>query len=236
MSSKVRTVQHHVYVYVDLVCLTITDKKLHVLTVERQSAQSGMLAIPGGLLEDDEDLAEAAARELLEETGIRVDPRAIHQIGAFGHPDRDTRYGRAISIAFLALVPEPDEPFAGSDARTSRFVPFSQTQKAGVMEFDHREILKAASRLARRLLEDTPIATQFCGREFTMTDLRDVYQAVLGHEVDKANFRKKVEAARGFVEQIDFLQSQSSGAGRPSRLFKRGLAKELNPPIRFRFK
>lgn len=107
MASSKRTVQHQTYVYVDLVCLTIKDRELQVLTVERQTAKKGMLAIPGGLLEDHEDLAEAAVRELREETGISLKPSEIHQIGAYGHPERDTRYGRAISVAYLALIPTP---------------------------------------------------------------------------------------------------------------------------------
>ena len=234
MTKRTRTVQHHLYLYVDLVCLTIKDEQLHVLTVERQTAAAGMLAIPGGLLEDHEDLPDAAARELHEETGIKVDARAIHQIGAYGHPERDTRYGRAVSVAFMALVPHPDKPLAGSDARASKFVPVSHTQRSGVMEFDHKLIIKDACSLARRLVEDTPIATQLCGQEFTMTDLRGVYEGSLGYEVDPANFRKKVEAVDGFVDQIDYIQSQPSGAGRPARLFHRGSVKELNPPIRFR--
>jgi 8-oxo-dGTP diphosphatase len=234
MSKNERTVQLGTYLYVDLVCLTIFDSRLHVLTVERKTAQDGKRAIPGGLLEETENLPDAAVRELQEETGLKVDIKSVHQIGAYGAPDRDTRYGRAVTVAYLALIPNPESPLAGSDARDSKFIPFDLTQKPGVMEFDHREIIRDARRLARRLIEDTPIATQFCGREFTMTELRSVYEAILGYEVDAANFRKKVEAVDGFVEQIDYLQSQPTGAGRPARLFHRGSVKELNPPIRFR--
>lgn len=236
MAPRTRTAQLRTYVYVDLVCLTIKDRELHVLTVERSSAAPGLLAIPGGLLEEDESPAEAAVRELYEETGLKVDARNIHQIGAYGEPGRDTRYGRAISIAYLALVPEPTRPLAGSDARASSFVPVSQTQRKGVMEFDHKDIIRDACELAERLLEDTPIAAQFCDRQFTVTDLRHVYEAILGHEVDPANFRKKVEAVKGFLVPVADVESLHSGAGRPARMYRKGSVRELNPPVRFRTK
>jgi 8-oxo-dGTP diphosphatase len=251
MASLKRTVQHQTYVYVDLVCLTLKDrepkirdrptKELFVLTVERQTAKKGMLALPGGLLEDSEDLAEAAVRELREETGIALTPGEIHQIGAYGHPDRDTRYGRAISVAFLALIPHPDTPLAGSDARGSSFVPYALTQLLGKMEFDHKKIIYDARELALNLLEDTPIATQFCAKNFTMTDLRNVYEAVLDHTVDPANFRKKVESIENFVAPVPNLESTHKGAGRPAQVYKLVNQKpkdrkKLNPPVRFRTK
>jgi 8-oxo-dGTP diphosphatase len=236
MAQPKRTVQHQMYVYVDLVCLTIRDRELHVLTVERQSAEKGMLALPGGLLEEDEGLAEAAVRELREETGISVSPGSIHQIGAYGDPERDTRYGRAVSIAHLALIPHPDQPLAGSDARGSAFVPYSLTQRKGTMEFDHRDIIRDAREVARRLMEDTPIATHFCDKHFTMTELRHVYEAILEDKVDPANFRKKIEAVDGFLVPVPNLESTHSGAGRPAKMFRRSSIRELNPPVRFRTK
>jgi 8-oxo-dGTP diphosphatase len=236
MAQPKRTVQHQMYVYVDLVCLTIRDRELHVLTVERQSAEKGMLALPGGLLEEDEGLAEAAVRELREETGISVSPGSIHQIGAYGDPERDTRYGRAISIAHLALIPHPDKPLPGSDARGSSFVSYAHTQRKGTMEFDHKDIIRDARDLALRLIEDTPVATQFCDKHFTMTDLRHVYEAILDYEVDPANFRKKIDAVDGFVVPLPNVESTHSGAGRPARMFRRSSIRDLNPPVRFRTK
>jgi 8-oxo-dGTP diphosphatase len=104
------------------------------------------------------------------------------------------------------------------------------------MEFDHKLIINDACQLAERLLEDTPVATQFCEKYFTITHLRTVYEAILGHKVDAANFRKKIEAVNGFVVPVGTTNSLSTGAGRPARVYKKGPSKELNPPVRFRTK
>jgi len=234
VTTHQRTVQHDFYVYVDTVVLTIIDRVLHVLVVQRRDAKKGAFALPGGLVEAHEDLADAACRELQEETGLRVSPRQLHQIGAYGEPTRDTRFGRAITVAYLAMIPTPEVPDAGSDASDAQFIEYRRARSRGVMEFDHRNIVGDARRLARQQLEDTPIALDFCHKEFTLSDLRQVYEAFYQRDLDPANFRRKVEAIPDFVVPMDFVSSLSSGAGRPARLYRRGNAKFLYPPIHFR--
>ncbi len=233
MSTQKRTVQHNFYVYVDTVVFTVADNTLKVLVVKRQTAEDGWYALPGGLVEEGEDLADAASRELFEETGIEVAARDLRQIGAFGHPNRDTRFGRAITVAFLAMIPFPDDPTAGSDAEDPHFIDYRMARKPGVMEFDHRDIIGSARRLARGQLENTPIALEFCHREFTMTELRGVYEAFYQRALDPANFRRKVEAIEGFVQRQEFVASTES-AGRPARLYRGGPVRTLYPPILFR--
>lgn len=234
MASQQRTVQHDFYVYVDTVVLTIIDRVLHVLVVQRRDAKRELFALPGGLVEPNEDLADAAARELREETGLVVASRQLHQIGAYGDPKRDTRFGRAITIAYLAMIPTPDVPEAGSDATSARFIEYRRARTRGVMEFDHRNIVGDARRLARQQLEDTSIALDFCHKEFTLSDLRQVYEAFYQRDLDPANFRRKVEAIPDFIRPMDFVSTAPTGAGRPARLYQRGHAKYLYPPIYFR--
>ncbi|MEZ5189262.1 MAG: NUDIX hydrolase [Microbacterium sp.] len=93
----------------DLVVLTIRDRALHVLLVERGIEPAvGQWALPGGFVLPDEDPETTAYRELAEETGVSTGPH-LEQVRTYGHPARDPR-GRVVTIAWLALAPDLAEP------------------------------------------------------------------------------------------------------------------------------
>ncbi len=100
---------------------------------------AGSWALPGGFVDPDEDLEQAARRELVEETGV-IAP-VMRQIGAFGDPGRDPR-GRAVSVAFLAVLDTTTAARAGDDAADARWFPMDQLPKR--LAFDHAAILAAA--------------------------------------------------------------------------------------------
>jgi 8-oxo-dGTP diphosphatase len=201
--------------------------------MHRPDAAAGKWALPGGLVADGEDLPDTAVRIVKRETGLSVNKSDLIQVGAYGKPDRDSRW-RAISVAYTVLVPEPDElhPLEYSD--NAEFIPYRTLRDKPVLEFDHRVIIRDARRTARQQLEDTPIALRFCREEFTLTELRWVYEAFVLDKVDPANFRRKVEAAKDFLIPLDDVTYSTTEPGRPARLYKGGRAKYLNPPIRFR--
>ncbi len=132
-------------VMVDVVALAPVEGALHVLCVRRGSPPyEGRWALPGGYLEVDEDLAPAAARELQEETGVEVAPEALRQLGAYGEPGRDPR-GRAVSVAFLALLEEDSPARGGSDAADAQWLPVADLVADDAPEelaFDHAVILR----------------------------------------------------------------------------------------------
>ena len=221
--------REHVLLFltVDLAILTVRDHLLHVLVIERgHDPYRGQDALPGGFLHEGEDLLSAAERELCEETGL--DGRALHleQLGTYGAPDRDPR-GRVVSVAYLAIAPNLPVPAAGSDARSARWAPVGQVR--GGLAFDHAQILEDAVERARTRLEFTTLATAFCGREFTIGDLRRVYEVVWNTPVDPRNFSRKVANTEGFVQPTGGKRIPDTG--RPAALYRRGPAQTLNPPL-----
>ncbi|GHJ47720.1 NUDIX hydrolase [Catellatospora sp. TT07R-123] len=212
---------------VDLAILTVRDGVLNVLAIERAKPPfQDQAALPGGFLREGEDLVQAAWRELREETALDGETLHLEQLGIFGAPDRDPR-GRVVSVAYLALAPNLPVPTAGSDASAAQWRPVADV--TGCLAFDHDEILAVALERARSRLEFTTLATAFCDKEFTMGDLREVYQVVWGEPVDPRNFSRKVLNTEGFVEPSGGRRAQDTG--RPAALYRRGPAARLNPPI-----
>ena len=213
---------------VDLVLLTIRDGALQVLLIRRGiPPYQGQWALPGGFVLPGEDLGEAAARELREETGL--DPQAGHleQLATYGRPDRDPR-GRVVTVAYLALLPDLPAPVAGSDAAGAAWRPYQEVADGG-LAFDHDRILGDGIERARAKLEYTPLATAFCAPEFTIADLRGVYETVWRTTIDARNFHRKVTGAEGFVEPTGGTTVRDRG--RPAQLFRRGPATLLHPPL-----
>jgi 8-oxo-dGTP diphosphatase len=217
------------YVTVDLVVLTIRDGVLCALVVKRGSEPfEGRWALPGGFVEPDENLADAARRELEEETSVRLEQARLEQLASYGDPDRDPR-GRVVSVAWLAVVPRGTDPTAGSDAAEAEWRPVESLLDGDEMAFDHRQILGDGVERARSKLEYTALATAFVAPEFTIADLRSVYEVVWGVALDPGNFHRKVTGA-GFLEPTG--KSVQRGPGRPAGSFRhvRG-ADELYPPL-----
>ncbi len=239
-----------VAVTIDVVALTIRDGALHVLLVRRGAPPyEGRWALPGGFVKRDggdrpEDLDSAAARELAEETGVRADGLSrihLEQLAAYGTPGRDPRM-HVVSIAYLAFAPEMPEPEAGSDAADAAWVPVGAlgltgagTQTPGTtrrLAFDHARILSDGLERARAKLEYTPLATTFCAPEFTIPELRAVYETVWGEELHAGNFHRKVLSVPGFVEGTGATAERTGRRGGPKpRLYRAGDARLLHPAL-----
>lgn len=215
---------------VDLVVLTIRGGRLQVLVVERgEEPYVGQLALPGGFVRPNEDLPTAAARELAEETGIAESASHLEQLATYGRPDRDPRM-RVVSVAYLGLVPDLPDPVAGTDAAASRFMSVDPLLKRPRrLAFDHGTILADGVERARAKLEYSALAAAFCSGQFTVAELRAVYEAVWGVELDPRNFHRKVTGTPGFLTPTGITTTR--GGGRPAQLFTRGPTSQLNPPI-----
>lgn len=216
---------------VDLVLLTIRDGSLQILLVERAIEPfKGSWALPGGFVLEDEDLDDAARRELAEETGMDDVPGHLEQLRTYAAPRRDPRQ-RVITVAHLGLLPDLPSPVAGSDAARAAWWPVSELidDDGPPLAFDHARIVADGVERARSKLEYTTLATSFVAEPFTLAELRLVYEAVWGVALDPGNFRRKVLSTPGFV--VDTATRTSAGRGRPASLYRRGPATDLHPAM-----
>lgn len=220
-------------VTVDVVLLTIHDDALCTLLIERALPPfDSKFALPGGFILQGEDLADAARRELSEETGL-TPLGHLEQLRTYGPLGRDPR-GPILSVAYLLLAPSFDLPSAGGDARSAQWVPVDTILTKQIsLAFDHAQILHDGVERARAKLEYSGLATAFCPEEFTIEQLRRVYETVWGTPLDPRNFHRKATGTKGFIEPTG---NTSSGIGRPAALYRAADSVSsgttiLHPPI-----
>jgi 8-oxo-dGTP diphosphatase len=196
---------------VDVVIFTVRDEILQVLLVRRGVEPfAGSWAIPGGFVIEDEALEDAARRELREETGAR--DVYLEQLYTFGDPGRDPR-GRVVTVAYYALV-SPDRLAirAGSDAADARWFDVAAVAD---LAFDHASILRYALERLRSKVEYSTVAFELLPEKFTLSDVQAVFETILGRELDKRNFRRKLK----LLDVLTELEEWEHGANRPARLY-----------------
>jgi 8-oxo-dGTP diphosphatase len=156
----------------------------------------GMWALPGGPLASDEDLDAAASRNLADTTGL--EPKYLEQLYAFGNVDRSVgqvNAERVVSIVYWALVGSKEARQVIQDVNVHWFTADTLPDLA----FDHNIIVDYALNRLRNKIEYARIAHGFLGETFTLAQLREVYEAVLGRALDPGNFRRTVEASGEIV-------------------------------------
>ncbi len=212
-------------VTVDLVILTVRDQHLCALVWRREAEPySGRWALAGGFIRLEEDLSAAAARVLAQRAGLEGAPVHLEQLQTYGYPDRDPRQ-RVVSVAYLGIAPDLPAP---TQAQMS-WQPVSSLAASPAMAFDHARILSNGVERARAKLEYTTLGAAFCPDEFTVAELRRVYEIVWGTPLDPRNFHRKVTGAEDFL--LPTGASTTRDGGRPARLYQRGPAEPLHPPM-----
>ena len=188
-------------VTVDVAVFTIREDALQVLLIGRaEDPFKGALALPGGFVKPGEDLDQAAARELAEETGLRDGVWHLEQLASYGAPDRDPRM-RVVTVAYWAICADLPAPRAGGDAAAATLVPVEEIESRNVrLAFDHERVVRDAVERTRSKLEYTALAAKFCPPEFTIAELRRVYEAVWSTRLDPGNFQRNVQES-GVLEK-----------------------------------
>jgi 8-oxo-dGTP diphosphatase len=205
------------WVTVDLVVLAIRDDDLCALTVP---GEAGGWALPGAYVTDDEDLLATARRSL---RGVAEgDASHIEQLASYGAPHRDPRQ-RTVSVAYLVLL----RPDAHCD-EGARLRPVSELL-GGLGACDHAAILADGVERVSAKFEYTPLATALCPPEFTVGELRRVYEVVWGMPLDPRNFHRKVTGAHAFL--LPTGRTTTRQGGRPAQLYRAGSVQLLNPPM-----
>ncbi len=164
------------------------EKELKILLIERAGEPfRGEWALPGGFVQIDESLEEAARRELKEETGL--DTLFMEQLYTFGTVNRDPRE-RVISVAYYALVTLADKKLkATTDVRRAEWYALSERPK---LAFDHEEIFSTALQRLRGKIRYYPIGFELLPPKFKLSQLQKLYEVILNRDLDKRNFRKKI--------------------------------------------
>ncbi|MGO1686502.1 MAG: NUDIX hydrolase, partial [Brachybacterium sp.] len=217
-----------IHVAVDLTVLTLRDGALNVLLIQRDDEpHRGAWALPGGFIELGEDLDAAAYRVLADEASLGSGAVHLEQVRTFGTPGRDPR-GHVVSVSFMALGANLPDPRRGDDVADARWWAFEDLGEIP-LAFDHAKVLDCSIERARSKLEYTTLAVTFLPEEFTVSQLRGVYESVWGTTLDAGNFHRKATRSEGFLDELD--RHAAPTGGRPARLYRAGQGTSLMPPL-----
>ena len=198
---------------VDTLIFTIREGKLSVLLIQiNKGPYLGQWALPGGIVQIDETLDEAAKNVLAKKAGIS----GVHmeQLYSFSATDRDVR-GRVVSVAYFALVdsdrlePRTMDYYADIQWRLVSDLP--------AMAFDHQEIIQYGVLRLQSKIEYSNIVFGLLPKEFTLTEMQSVYEAIIGHAIDKRNFRKKIMSLN-ILSETD--KERTGLKNRPAKLYR----------------
>jgi 8-oxo-dGTP diphosphatase len=216
-------------VAVDVVVFTLrpaaaVEDRWQVLLVRRDEPAYGhKLSLPGVLVRADETFDAAARRALRTKAGLDARDWYLEQLGTFGDPGRDTR-GRVVSVAHVALVRSDDlDLVRGSGIQSIDWMPV-RGLAAETLAFDHADMLRVAINRVQAKLRYSWVAFQLLPDEFTVSELRSAYSAILDpslERVNTSNFKKAFSALFATQTLVPVGHRASVGrVGRPGELYR----------------
>jgi 8-oxo-dGTP diphosphatase len=224
------TAYERLSVAIDVVLLSAFDRDLHTVLIRRQDhPHKDRWALPGGFVRPPESLETAATRVLRDKAGLT--DVFLEQLYTFGEPKRDPRT-RVITVAYYALVEKgrflgrADRGGAVVTARLDVRWPGETGGPAGALDpagkplslaFDHAEILGLAVKRLRGKLDYAPIGFELLGETFTLLELQRVHETILGRDLNKDSFRRRILAS-GLIKATG--RSQTGVEHRPAELYR----------------
>lgn len=203
----------HAVIAADVVIFTVQENQLKILLIKmKKRPYTDYWAAPGGLVKPTESVDMAAKRNLVEKTGVHN--VYLEQLYTFGKVDRDP-FGRVVSVAYFALIPSD-----GVKLQTTaeyEDVTWFPVEKRPKLAYDHAEVIQYALNRLKAKLEYSNIVYSLLPKEFTLSDLQNIYEIILSKKFDKRNFRKKILS----LNLIQRLKKKRRGeANRPAELYR----------------
>lgn len=196
---------------VDCVIFGFEENKLKVLLIKSDLEQfGGLFSLLGDMVQDNEELDDAAYRVLKERTGMN--DVFLDQVKAFGHPDRHPG-GRVITIAYCSLLNINHHELKIHDNELN----WHNVSSLKEMAFDHKEIVDACYTWLQKRIQEHPLGFNLLPEKFSLRELQNLYEAILGVSLDRRNFRKKF-ASMDLLIDIDEMEQDVPH--RPGKLYK----------------
>lgn len=197
-------------VAVIVVILTVIGEELRVLLISRSGQPFlGWWALPGGLLRPDESLADAAARKLVDETGLA--DVYLEQLYTFDGLDEA---GGSVAVAYFALLDSSQVRLRQEPAWRPAW---HAVKKLPDLAFDNKKVVEYAIQRLQNKLEYTNVAYSLMPQSFTLSELQAVYESIFARPFDKRNFRRRM-LSLGIIRPTG--QTAARGAHRPAELFE----------------
>lgn len=202
---------------VDCVLLTMYKNELSVALFKRSNLNEpfcGEYALPGGFVRtnEDENTEDTTRRILKDKAGL--ENIYVEQLQTFSGPDRDKDRGWTICVSYIALVASS----VFKDVPDIEMKIFPITQLPQSLPFDHLEIIETAINRVKSKASYSSLPIHMCGKEFTMADLLNLYEKLMGEKIDQSNFRRKMKV----LEAIEPIRGAKirEGANAPSQLYR----------------
>jgi len=214
MATKITSKKKYKFAAIatDVAILTIKEGKLQILLIKmKKKPYEKCWAIPGGLVNPNESVDQAAGRILLAKTGLKN--VYLEQLYSFGDVNRDP-FGRVVSVAYFSLLPEGK--FNLKTTKEHGEIQWFPVDEIPSLAYDHSEILKKAYHRLKAKLEYSNIAYSLLPANFALSELQEIYEIILKRKLDKRNFRKKI-LSLGMVKKSG--KKQKGLPNRPADLY-----------------